>query len=190
MQRNLILILVGFLLFLLACTPPATPKPRAYFRIDFPKKQYQLYDSICPYRFEYPTYGVIESVQSSYAEPCWYNIDFPGFNTKIHLTYKPLHKNLATHIEDVRTIVYKHVIKADDIVEHLVWGPEKDVYGVIYMLEGNTASSAVFFLTDSVNHFLAGSLYISALPNKDSLAPSVEFFQEDVVHLTESLSWK
>jgi gliding motility-associated lipoprotein GldD len=172
------------------CNQTPTPKPRGYFRIDFPEKKYQPYDSICPYTFEYPVYGNIESTNYASAEPCWFNIDFPGYNAKIHLTYKPVNNNLATYIEDVRTLVYKHIVKADDIQEHIVIGYEADVYGIIYELSGNTASAASFFLTDSTKHFLTGSLYFSAHPNKDSLAPSIKFFQEDIVHLSKSLNWK
>ena len=93
-------------------------------------------------------------------------------------------------MEDVRTLVYKHIVKADDIVENIIIGPESKVYGIIYDLSGNTASTSTFFLTDSTNHFLTGSLYFSSHPNKDSLAPVMKFFEEDIVHLTRTLSWK
>ena len=183
-------ILFGVLLLALACQSTPTPKPRGYFRINFPEKEYRLYDSACPYSFEYPVYGKIEYVQSSIAEPCWFNINFSGYNAKLHLTYKQLNNNLATHIEDVRMLVYKHIIKADDIEENIIIGPAKKVYGIIYNLKGNTASSTTFFVTDSTEHFLMGSLYFASIPNKDSLEPAIRFFQEDVVHLTKSISWK
>lgn len=190
MKALLYSILVIGAITIASCTPPATPKPRAYFRIDFPEKEYQIFDSACPFVFEYPVYGEIETVSESFAEACWFNIAFPDYKAKVHLTYKELDNNLAQHVEDVRTLVYKHIVKADDIVEHVVMGHDKKVYGIIYALKGNTAASATFFVTDSTEHFLSGSLYFSALPNKDSLAPSIQFFQEDIVHLTKSLSWK
>ena len=37
------------------------PKPKGYFRIDFPKKEYRVYDSLCPYSFEIPTYAFINN---------------------------------------------------------------------------------------------------------------------------------
>ena len=184
-------VLVSGILFLaLACQNTPTPKPRGYFRINFPEKEYRVYDSICPYSFEYPVYGKIEYVQSNMAESCWFNISFPEYHAKLHLTYKQLDNNLATHIEDVRMLVYKHIIKADDIEENIIIGPDKKVYGIMYNLKGNTASASTFFVTDSTEHFLMGSLYFSSIPNKDSLAPAIQFFQEDIVHLTKSLSWK
>lgn len=183
-------LIIISLLVIVSCKQAPTPKPRGYFRIDFPEKQYQVYDSTCPFSFEYPAYGRIEKVNINIVEPCWFNISFPEFHAKIHVTYKELDNNLALHIEDIRTLVYKHIVKADDIVEHLVMGPEAGVYGIIYSLKGNTASSTTFFVTDSTNHFLSGSLYFSSIPNKDSLAPAIQFFQEDIVHLTKTLTWK
>ena len=184
------LALVFLFISIVGCNRVPTPKPRGYFRINFPEKQYHIYDSTCPYSFEYPKYGQIEIVNTAYTEPCWFNISFPEYNAKIHLTYKELDKDLATHIEDVRTLVYKHIIKADDIIENIVIEPDKKVYGIIYNLKGNTAATSTFFVTDSIKHFLTGSLYFSAHPNKDSLAPAIQFFQEDIVHLTKTLSWK
>ena len=35
------------------------PKPKGYFRIDFPAKEYQKLDSMKYYSFEYPTYSTI-----------------------------------------------------------------------------------------------------------------------------------
>jgi gliding motility-associated lipoprotein GldD len=180
-------VLIGILI---SCGKAPVPKPRGYFRIDLPAKEYQIYDSTCPYQFEYPVYGVLESVDVDYGDPCWFNINFPAYHAKIHLTYKELDNNLAAHIEDVRTLVYKHIIKADDIEENIVIGVEDKVYGIIYNLSGNTAAAATFFVTDSTKHFLTGSLYFSSQPNKDSLAPVKQFFQEDIVHLTKSLYWK
>src|ERR1044072_2385069 len=51
-----------------------TPKPRGYFKIDFPKKSYQVYNNECPFSFEYPTYANIAADRSRGAEPCWSNL--------------------------------------------------------------------------------------------------------------------
>jgi len=183
-----------FILVLLlsaSCNEPLTPKPRAYFRIDLPEKQYILFQSGCKFSFEYPRYGQVKLVELNIAEPCWYNIVFNEFNATIYLTYKPLAAgDLSVFIEDIRRIVYKHIIKADDILESRITMPEKQVYGLIYDIKGNTASSVNFYITDSVSGFLSGSLYFNSAPNKDSLAPAIQFFREDIVHLIQSFSWE
>jgi gliding motility-associated lipoprotein GldD len=174
----------------MACHKNYTPKPRTYFRIDFPEKQYQVYHSECNYSFEYPVYAKIVKYQGRDAEPCWINIDFQGYKGKIHLTYKTLDGDLISHIEDVRTLAYKHIIKADDIIEKPFYYPEREVYGMIYDIKGNTASSFSFFITDSVRNFLSGALYFSVKPNKDSLAPVIRFFTQDAEHIIKTLKWE
>ena len=177
-------------LFALSCKQPYTPKPRAYYRIDFPEKDYQSFESGCKYSFEFPVYGQVTEAEFKTAEPCWYNIQFPDYEATIYLTYKPLHDNLAAHIEDVRKIVYKHIIKADDIIETRINHSDQDVYGLIYDIRGNAATSVNFYITDSVSGFLSGSLYFNVQTNKDSLAPAIQFFREDIVHLINTFSWE
>lgn len=175
---------------IISCGQTFTPKPRGYYRIDFPSKEYQLFDSTCPYTFEFPKYGKVERDKDKNAEPCWVNIDFPDFKCKIHLSYKSVSKDASQFIEDSHTLAYKHAIKADAIDEFLVEDPSRKVYGIIYDIRGNAASSIQFHLTDSIKHFLRGSLYFEAPPNKDSLAPAIEFFRKDVERLINTLTWK
>ncbi len=184
-------VLTGIFIMSNACKEPLSPKPRAYFRIDFPEKKYKLFRSACDFSFEYPQYGEVNKAKVSTAEPCWYNIDFKKFNATIYLTYKPLNENnLSGHVEDIRRIVYKHIIKADDIIETPINIPEHKVYGLIYDISGNAASSVNFYITDSTSGFLSGSLYFNLKPNKDSLAPAIQFFRKDIVHLIRTFSWE
>lgn len=173
-----------------ACKHNYTPKPRGYFRIDFPEKKYRTYQSNCNYSFEYPVYGKITDILASPSEPCWINIEFPEFRGKIHITYKKMNGNLTAYSEDIRTLAYKHIVKADDIIETPVMNPEKKVFGMVYEIKGNTASSLNFYLTDSTDNFLSGALYFSTIPNKDSLAPVIAFFKTDIEHLIETLEWE
>jgi gliding motility-associated lipoprotein GldD len=188
----MITILMFFLIYpLVSCKKAYNPKPRGYYRIDFPEKKYLRHTSDCSFSFEMPVYGELIPVKESYAEPCWYNIVFKDYNASVYLTYKPLNNNeLPLHIEDIRTIVYKHSIKADDIIETEINYPEKSVYGILYDIKGNTASSVNFYITDSISGFLSGSLYFNVRPNKDSLAPAINFFREDVIHLIKSFDWR
>ncbi len=190
MRYKLFLIAAGVLVILIySCKPDYTPKPRGYFRIDFPEKEYRRFISDCPYTFEYPVYGEIERVDDNTSHPCWLNIIFPGFKGKIYLTYKRVEQNLPEYTEDIRTIAYKHLVKADDIIEKRIIYPEHDVYGILYNIKGNTASSLNFYVTDSITHFLSGSLYFEVKPNADSLAPVINYFTEDVNHLIKTIEW-
>ncbi len=185
-----ITVITLMLLLFICCKRHYTPKPAGYLRIDFPEKVYQIYNSSCPYTFEYPLYGKITADTSKITEPCWINIEFPNFGGKIHISYKPVNNNVNTYIEDSRTLAYKHTVKADAISETLYTNDERRVYGLLYQIKGDAASSVQFYLTDSTKHFLRGSLYFNVQPNADSLAPVIDFFTEDIMHLVETLEWK
>ncbi len=194
--KNLHLILAGgvcifvIMPFFASCKRNYIPKPRGYFRIDFPDRKYQIYSSDdCHYTFEYPVYGKIVYFDKNNTETCWINIEFPEYRGKIHLTYWNIQDNLAELVEDVRTLAYKHIIKADDIKENIIIYPERNVFGIFYDIQGNTASSVNFFITDSTSNFMRGSLYFSVRPNIDSLKPVINFFKGDIIHLIETFEW-
>jgi len=186
---QLSIVLVLLILILFGCREKPTPKPRGYYRIDFPEKSYQSYTGTCPYRFEYPSYGRVVPDQEINSEPCWINIEFPAYQGSIHISYKEVSDNLAAFLEDAHSLAYKHTVKADAINEMLITKADEKVYGILYEIEGNAASSVQFFLTDSSNHFLRGALYFKTHVNKDSLLPVIKFFKEDIFHFIDTFEW-
>jgi gliding motility-associated lipoprotein GldD len=184
-------VIAVMLLIIQGCEQDYTPKPRGYFRIDFPEKAYTRFDSTYPYSFEYPDYAKVLPDTRPTSEPYWINIDFPRFQGRIHISYKPVDGNLGKFLEDSRTFVVKHIPKADAINDSLVYRPEDRVYGLIYYIDGaQAASPCQFFVTDSSSHFLRGALYFNVSPNNDSLAPVIDFIQEDIRHMLKTFKWK
>jgi gliding motility-associated lipoprotein GldD len=160
-------------------------------RIDLPEKHYRLFDSIQPYRFEYPAYASVLTDDRPGSEPYWINLDFPGFKGRLHLSYKVIEDNLDQYLEDSRTFVIKHIPKADAIDDSLIYRPVDRVFGIIYYISGSEAASPCqFVVTDSTEHFMRGALYFNFVPNNDSLQPVIEFIEEDIRHLIATLRWK
>lgn len=193
MNKRIRLLLVPVIVAILlqGCHQTYTPKPRGYFRIDLPEKEYVRFDSTYPYSFEYPVYARIIPDTRPSSEPFWINIDFPQFKGKIHISYKPVQENLKEYLEDSRTFVIKHIPKADAIDDSLVYRPEARVFGLVYYIEGSQAASACqFFVTDSTSRFLRGALYFNVEPNNDSLAPVIRFIEEDIRHMVSTFRWK
>ena len=60
---------------------------------------------------------------------------------------------------------------------------------MLYEVGGNAASQSQFYLTDSTNHFVTGSVYFFSKPNYDSIYPASEYLKKDIRHLMESLRW-
>ncbi len=180
------------MLFFISCKPDYTPKPRGFFRIDLPEKQYQQFDTTYPYSFKHPSYGKIKHIDKENAEPYWINLNFARFDATIHISYKKLsNNNLNQYIEDAVGFTNKQIPRATAINEEMVINPDNSVYGMIYHIEGTKAASTVqFFVTDSIDHFLRGALYFNVTPNNDSLAPVINFLKDDINYMIETLHWE
>jgi gliding motility-associated lipoprotein GldD len=192
----------SFFLFCLAvslssCHGDYTPKPKAYPRIVFPEKKYDLYDPAeCPFKFEIPVYASISPDTIYFGERlvsnlCWLNINFPAFNGTINLTYKDINPNqtLEKLIEDAHKLSFKHTQKADYINEIKIEN-EHGAGGILYDVGGDAASNVQFFLTDSTHHFIRGALYFNNEPNTDSMGPIVNFVKADMNRMLKTFEWK
>lgn len=177
---------------LASCSHDYTPKPRGYFRIDFPEKSYRSFDSTSfPFSFDYPVYSKITPDPERLSQKYWINVVMPRLKATIHISYLPLSNDkLSALLEDSHTLLYKQSIKADAIDESKIYLPERKVYGLLYEIRGNAASPVQFYLTDSLHHFVRGALYFYTVPNQDSLAPVVSFVREDMLKLIDSFHWK
>ena len=182
---------IAILFFLLGCTE-YLPKPRGYYRIDLDEKTYDVYQNDdLPCQFEYAKNVSRVSLRGSKQDSIWIDIVYPKLNAKIYCTYKKMNDNFQQLSEEARMLVYKpHTVKADAISESLYQSAERDVYGILYELKGNTASNVQFVVSDSVTHFLRGALYFNSNPNKDSIAPVVNYINEDIIGLVETLRWE
>lgn len=175
-----------------ACSNHYAPKPRGYFRIKLPDKTYQTYRGGCPFTFDYPTYAALERDTIGNAHPCWMNVVYPLFNARIYLSYYPITSKQIFNelVEDARTFAFKHTVKATAIDEALITDDEQAVYGVLYSIEGNTASATQFFVTDSASKYLRGALYFHEKPRRDSIQPVLDFINRDIQVMIRTMRWK
>lgn len=194
MKLNYLILIFSSLIIFTSCVDDDDaiyiPKPKGYFRIDFPKKEYRVYDSICPYSFEIPTYAFIDNDKHLKADPCWLNINFPKYNAKIHLSYKVISNNLDTILNQSRDFVVKHQIKSTGIDEVVIIRDSAKVYGLVYDISGNSASNIQFYVTDSTHHFMRGALYFNSVPNVDSLKIVVDYLRTDILQMIKTFKWK
>lgn len=190
MRQLLILFMV---VALVGCKDDPIPKPRAYARIDLPEPVYLLTEGdawTCPFTFEYSRYSAITVDPRYRNKACWYNLYYPKHRATVHLTYSEVNDDLAVHIEDSRKLAMKHIAKAAQIEESVIADDDHRVYGIVYDFKGETASDLQFFLTDSTDHFLRGALYFTVSPNKDSLAPVIEYVKKDIGRMITSFRWR
>lgn len=181
----------AMVLILVGCSRPSTPKPYGYYRLAIPQHQYVPSTDLIkglPYSFSVSSHATI--TRSDATHPDYINIHYPSINSTIHCTYLPIRHNLNGLLADAEEMVYSHTVKASAIPEQEYADAAHHVYGVYYEFEGNTATSAQFFLTDSVHHFFRAAVYVNSVPNQDSLAPVIEFLKADARTMIESFQWQ
>jgi gliding motility-associated lipoprotein GldD len=182
-------------LLLVSCNGVYTPKRRGYFKIDFPRHEYQTFDQAgFPYTFEYPVYAKIVRDSSFFdtvpENPYWINIDFPRFDARIYISYKAIGPNKFDKLrEDAFKMTFKHTSKASSIDQTVIQTPN-GIGGIYFNVGGNAATANQFFLTDTTKNFLRGALYFDTTPNEDSLGIVNQFLEKDMQHLINTFKWK
>ena len=187
-KKTIPIILTCFLFF--ACGEEIyVPKPRGYFRIDIQDTTYAPLQGNYPYFFEYSNSAFVDSLAKN--EKYWINLKYPNLNATLHITYKRMDTcNLTDLINDSRTMVFKQIIKADDILELHILDTETRLYGKIYETVGNDAACPFqFWVTDKEKHFFRASLYLNQVPQNDSLASIITYLKKDLMYLIETFRW-
>ena len=174
---------LAFILF--SCKDDVLPKPKAMLRLDFPEGIYEDYEGTCDYSFEK---NFLANTKAG--NDCSLVLDYPMMQGSIYITYKEVGDNLEKLLIDAQKLSYEHVVKADNIIEQPFLNEKDKVFGMFYEVTGNAASQSQFYVTDSINHFVTGSLYFYAKPNYDSIYPAAIYLQNDIRRIMESLQWK
>ena len=187
-MRNLILVL-NFIFVLYSCDTETTPRPWGYPRMILPEHKYRLYDNPnCPYKFEIPVYGQVLNEDN---DSCFFDIDFPQFGARWHITTRNYGKektDVLKAYEDYRDLVYKHSKKASEIRETIL--ERKNGIGTFFELYGEVPTSAQFFFSDSTKYAIILTFYFKTATKNDSLKPIIDFMKKDLWHLIETIQWK
>lgn len=171
-----------------ACNEESSlPKPKAFLALEYPKAMYFETELNCPFSFNYNSEANIERKKNN---ACWVDINYPKLKGSIYLSYYPVEDNLRALIVDAQKLPLSHEVKADAIASQKFVNSEHKTYGLFYEIEGNAASQAQFYLTDSLNHFITASIYFKTKPNYDSILPAAAYLKADMREIMESMQWK
>ena len=183
-----LLLFICITVMFTACKDNSLPKPKAFLALEYSPAEYSLTNLGCPYNFEKNNIAKIKAAKGKI--PCWINLEYPRLDAAVFITYQKVHNNLDSLLMDAQKLPLQHTIKADFIEGDIYTNPGHKVYGMFYEIEGNAASQAQFYITDSIRHFMTGSLYFNQKPNFDSIMPAAAYLKKDIKHLMETLRWE
>lgn len=188
---KLVVYILGCSFLMVGCKD-FTPKPKAYPRIYYPKRNFITIDTDCPFTFGIPSYSKLVPYTQS-KESCWYNLQYPQFNATLHLSYVKINamSDLDSLTEDAYKMVFKpHLQRAEEIIEREIRDTTKGITGLIYDLQGKTATPLNFYITDNKKHFFRGSFYFNSRTSQDSVMPIYNFINEDIMRSIGSFKFK
>lgn len=187
-MKKLLYAFIGIVI-IASCQEDPKPKPSGFLALNFPEAKYTKAEGEdCPYSFEINKISTIKTPRN--AGPCMVNIEYPSLDGTIYITYEKVDNNLDKLLEDAQNLPLKHTIKADEIYGDEYTDENHKTYGMLYTVTGNAASQSQFYLTDSTEHFITGSVYFKKAPYYDSIYPAAEYLKGDMKKLMESLQWK
>lgn len=184
MRIKILVLLFLFFVFLGSCEDQPIPKPKAQMRLEYPQ------GASSPLETENFRFNYNELATPNLDSETAFSLEYPDMKGAIFLNYKKVDDNLEKLIVDAKRLSYEHALKADNIVEQPYVNPDKQVYGALFEVQGNAASQSQFFVTDSTEHFLTGSVYFYVKPNYDSILPAAAYLQNDIRRIIETLEWK
>jgi gliding motility-associated lipoprotein GldD len=185
MNHKLSLVFVLIIMLFLGCKDDyVIPKPKAMLRLEYNTPVEKQLD-LSKFSFNYNEFSdpVIKN-QSSIV------LNYPSMNGSIFITYKDVDGDLNKLIRDAEKLSMEHMKKADNIEPRTFVNEEGKVYGVYFEITGDAASQSQFYLTDSISHFVAGSVYFYSKPNYDSILPASTYLSRDMRGVMETLRWK
>ncbi|RMB56426.1 gliding motility lipoprotein GldD [Dokdonia sinensis] len=184
-MRNLHFIIVAIALIVCSCGGDVIPKPQGFLSLEYPAPIYEKIASACDYSFEKNNLGTVR-----FKDDCSAVIDYPKLDASLFITYRKVTGNIETLLRDAQKLTYEHVRKADNIAEEKYINDQQNAYGMFYDVLGNAASQSQFYVTDSTNHFLTGSIYFNVKPNYDSIYPAAVYLKNDIRRLMETVEWE
>jgi gliding motility-associated lipoprotein GldD len=188
-----LIVTIGILILTIASCEGENyiPKPPTYLRLELPDHTYKTHRDNCSYSFEIADlYEVKSAPIDQDGNTCHKRIDLGPLNGTVYLRYWKITKPLAYYINNANDEIDRHKLKATNIIDKQIVRPKDNVYGTFFELQGNVATPYQFYLTDSTENFVYCEVLFNSTPNYDSLIPTLDYLERDLMQLVETLEWK
>jgi len=174
---------------------PIVPKRPTYLQIDFPNYTFHLQKGSGPYEFKMPdTWVLKDPVLEFDGTYCQEEIDLSigrEINGITALLYRKFDDKdtLLQLITDSNKKVDYEKIKANTIHYNQIIDEENRIYGTFFELIGDgVATPFQFYLTDSLNNYMHGSVYMS-YSKYEAAKPLLNHIKSGILELINTIKW-
>ena len=163
------------------------PKPKAFLNLKYPKPNYSKINEI-PFSFDLNNLVKIENIVEK-KDNFDVKLNYDIINASLYLNYIKIENNFNELISQNNFNLNNHAKVAIKASKQDFSDENRKVFGTLYELIGPVASPSQFYVTDSVDNFLAGTLFFKIKPNYDSLFPAIYYVKNDIIRLIETIKW-
>ena len=118
----------------------------------------------------------------------FFSITYPDYSSKISFQIKDL-DDLQLELYNFENSIIVHEKQGAVFDVRMIKNTDNNIYGILCYLEGNNiATSAQFFLTDSINYFVKGGLEFESAINPD-MAPQNNIMKSEIFNFIKSFRW-
>ena len=185
-----ILFLFAFILFLFSCDETNyLPKEKGFLRLEFEKPTYDTFSNESSglnfiYNEAYSTFEIVSDEKIV--------LGYKDIKIRIVLSDVDL-ENLSSFEESIQKFyrfLEPHRKKSNQISIKEFTSADNNRFAKVFEMRGPVASPLQFYVTDSTNHFLFGSMNIMEKSNYDSIYPSIMYVKNDIFSIIESVNWE
>ena len=165
------------------------PKQDAYLRIEFNEPNYLTHKSQNS-KINFLYNASSSSIESISARTI--NLDYNKLGMSLDLSFDKLNNEseLTNYLRDFNLLLDAHTKRSNGFLIKEFENRNYSTYGKLYEFRGDVASPIQFFLTDSINNFIHGSLNMTVKSKYDSIYPSVQYIKNDILVFFESINLK
>ena len=184
-----ILFLFGLFLFQFSCDESNyLPREKGFLRLEFEKPTYNSFsDESSALNFIYnDAYSSFEIVSDEKIVLRYKDIKISIVLSDVKL------ENISSFEESIQNFymfLEPHRKKSNQISIKEFTSADNKRFAKVIEMRGQVASPLQFYVTDSINHFLFGSMNIMEKSDYDSIYPSVMYVKNDIFSIIESVNW-
>ena len=183
------ILLISSIIIVSSCKDEIiVPKPKAFLSLKYPKPSYNKIDNELPFSFDLNNLVKIENIVEK-KDNFDVKLNYDLINASIYLNYIKIENNFDELIRQNNFNLNNHAKVAIKASKQDFSDENRKVYGTLYELIGPVASPSQFYVSDSIDNFLAGTLFFKIKPNYDSLLPAIYYAKNDIIRLIETIKW-
>ena len=187
---NKILVLLCLFLFHYSCDERNyLPREKAFLRLEFEKPVYDtFYSNASNLNFIYNNaYSSFEVISDGKIVLRYKDIKFEIVLNNIELNKI---SSFEESIQNFYMFLEPHKKKSNQISIQEYTSVDNEIFAKVFEMRGPVASPLQFYVTDSINNFLFGTMNLMKKLDYDSIYPSIMYVKNDIFSIIESVSWE